>query len=113
MQWILSLPTTSWTAVTADSVRRLEMEGEFRGFLRPGSDHIVEGNWVNDRFLENQVYDFVIEDYLLGAVEGFAPYFQHNVFRRLRPHVGKALLLIGLEPYAEGPVVEDDVTSPA
>ena len=35
-----------------------------------------------------QVYDVVLADYLLGAVDVFTPYFQTSMFRRLRPHVG-------------------------
>jgi hypothetical protein len=41
----------------------------------------------------------VIADYLLGAIDGFAPYYQDHVFARLRPHVGDRLYAIGLEPW--------------
>ncbi len=97
--------------MTADTKRKAEMTSEFEAFIRP-DDAIVAGNWQDEHFLEGQVFDYVIEDYLLGAVEGFAPYFQHNLFRRLRPHVGKALLLIGLEPYPEGFLAPGDTSSP-
>lgn len=41
----------------------------------------------------------MLADYLLGAVEGFAPYFQHSLFVRLRSPVQRCLYIVGLEPY--------------
>jgi hypothetical protein len=103
LQWILSLGAARWTAVTADGERHAGMITKFAGAMRP-ADRILLGNWLDPGFLidplsgQPEVFDFVIEDYLLGAVEGFAPYFQNEVFARIRPHVGRALLLVGLEP---------------
>ena len=47
-------------------------------------------------------FDTVLADYLLGAVEGFAPYWQGQLFGRLRPLVAKRLYVIGLQPYIHG-----------
>jgi hypothetical protein len=49
--------------------------------------------------IHEEVYDVVLADYLLGAVEGFAPFFQGRLFKRLRPHVGSRLYVVGLAPY--------------
>ena len=38
-------------------------------------------------------------DYLLGAIDGFAPYFQERLFARLRPLTGGRLYVVGLDPY--------------
>jgi len=57
------------------------------------------GNWADHRFLKGEVYDTVLADYLLGAVEGFSPYFQPYLFTRLRLLTGKVLYVTGLEPY--------------
>lgn len=49
--------------------------------------------------LAGESFDVVLADYLLGAIDGFAPYFQDMLFARLRPHVGERLYVVGLEPY--------------
>lgn len=46
------------------------------GFTVKPPDEIVIGNWRDERFLEGQVFDTVLADYLVGAIDGFAPYFQ-------------------------------------
>jgi hypothetical protein len=49
--------------------------------------------------LNDEAYDTVLADYLLGAVEGFAPYFQTELFARLRPLTRRRLYVTGVEPY--------------
>jgi hypothetical protein len=68
---------------------------------RRPADRVVTGNWTDPAFLHGEVHDTVLADYLLGAVEGFAPYFQDRLFARLRPHVGGRLYVVGLEPYPD------------
>lgn len=98
LSWLLKQDTEAWTAVTgasgmADSVRALA-EGRMRA-----QDRIVTGNWMDERLLEGERYDTVLADYLVGAIDGFAPYWQDRIFGRLRPLVGQRLYVIGLEPY--------------
>ncbi len=57
------------------------------------------GNWADPELLRGEVFDTVLADYLLGAVEGFAPYLQDQLFARLRKLVGRRLYVVGLEPY--------------
>ena len=57
------------------------------------------GNWANEALLKGEIFDTVLADYLLGAIEGFAPYFQPWLFPRLRPLTRGALYVTGLEPY--------------
>ena len=52
------------------------------------------GNWVDPNLLKGAQYDTVLADYLLGAIEGFAPYYQPYLFKRLRPLTRKMLSLI-------------------
>ncbi len=95
LDWVASLPTESWAAVTGDP-----REGDRlrrRATLRP-DDRVLVGNWTDPAFLAGEVFDVVLADYLLGAVEGFAPYFQAELFERLRPHVGRDLYVVCLEP---------------
>lgn len=68
-----------------------------RSALRP-QDRLVVGNWTDEALLAGERFEVVLADYLLGAVDGFAPYFQDRLFGRLRRHVGDALYVVGLEP---------------
>lgn len=63
----------------------------------------VGGNWINDSLLIGETFDTVLVDYLIGAIEGFAPYWQDRVFERLRPLVARngRLYVVGLEPYVQ------------
>lgn len=97
LAWVRSLPTSRWTAVTADP--------DMAAALPKGRpvDRVVLGNWTDPSLLAGEVYDTVLADYLLGAIDGFAPYFQERLFTRLRPHVGGRLYVVGLEPLPDHP----------
>jgi len=98
MRWLLGLDTERWTAITgAESMAektRLEIGERIRDV-----DRLVVGNWMDPELLAGEQYDVVLADYLLGAIEGFAPYWQDQLFQRLRPLVKRRLYMIGLEPY--------------
>ena len=70
------------------------------------NDRLVVGNWVDSELLKGEQFDTVLVDYLIGAIEGFAPYWQDLVFERLRPLVKGRMYITGLEPYV--PIVEKD-----
>jgi chemotaxis methyl-accepting protein methylase len=67
-------------------------------------DKIVVGNWMNDTLVSSlhQQFDVVLADYLIGAVEGHAPYQQEQVVERLARFLkpGGVLYLVGAEPLA-------------
>lgn len=98
MRWLLSLQSERWTAVTG-SPRMAEKTREVIGAQMRPQDRLIVGNWMDPDLLVGETYDIVLADYLLGAVEGFAPYWQDRLFSRLRPLVGKRMYLVGLEPY--------------
>lgn len=100
LEWVSGLSTTRWTAVTGEVWRAEALEREFRGRMRPG-DRIITGDWTDPLLLHGDVHDIVLADYLLGAVDRFAPYFQESLFSRLRPLVGHRLYVVGLEPHAD------------
>ena len=102
LEWLAGLETNRWTAVTGDRGRAEKLKREFRCKMRP-CDRVEAGNWTDPLFLHGEVYDVVLADYLLGAVEGFAPHLQDRLFERLRPHVGGGLYVVGLEPYERFP----------
>lgn len=100
LEWIAGLPTTRWTAVTGDLTRANQLTSDMRPLMRQ-ADRVISGNWTDPALLYGDGFDVVIADYLLGAISGFAPYFQDRLFRRLRPHVEKRLYAVGLSPYPE------------
>lgn len=100
-EWLLSLNTERWTAVTASRAHAKQVETSIGARRRP-QDNLIVGNWMDADLLRGQVHDVVLADYLLGAVEGFGPYFQDSLFRRLRPLVGRRLYVVGLDPYVVG-----------
>jgi len=100
MRWLLDLPTTRWTAVTGAEVMAQQTREEI-GTRQREVDRLVVGNWVDPDLLAGERYDTVLADYLLGAIEGFAPYWQDQLFARLHGLVapGGRLYVVGLEPY--------------
>lgn len=100
-KWIVSLPTRRWTAVTAAEGHATQVR-EAVGDRMRADDRLLLGNWMDPALLHGEVHDTVIADYLVGAIEGFGPYFQESLFRRLRPLVGNRLYVVGLDPYVVG-----------
>lgn len=97
LQWLLAYPRTSLTAITGDSQNQHYLQKEFQDVLT-SEDQILCDNWLNQYLLKDQIFDVVVADYLLGAIEGFAPYFQEYLFQRLAPHCGNFLYIIGQSP---------------
>ncbi len=98
LSWICGLPTDRWTAVTASPEHLQQINRATAVWTRP-QDRLVLGDWADPGLLQGEVHDTVLADYLLGAVEGFAPFFQDQLFARLRGLVGRRLYVVGLEPY--------------
>ena len=76
------------------------MQRDFSTRMR-AQDQIIVGNWTDPGLLAGEQFDVVLADYLLGAIDGFAPYFQDILFKRLRPHVRGRLYVVGLAPYPD------------
>lgn len=98
ISWLLSQETDAWTAVTGSAAMLATVQQTTADRLRP-QDKLLLGNWMDTGLLRGERYDTVLADYLLGAIEGFAPYWQDRLFARLRPLVQRRLYVIGLEPY--------------
>lgn len=90
IRWMAGLDTERWTAVTGSTVEADQARDAIGAAQRP-QDKIVLGNWADAGLLNGEVYDTVFAGYLLGAIEGFAPYFQSYLFPRLRSLTGRAL----------------------
>jgi len=64
-------------------------------------DELIVGNWMNDSF--NSAlgkYDTILADYLIGAVDGFSPYEQDTIIKRLQDHLTPSgrMYFIGMNP---------------
>lgn len=101
-RWLSGLPTQRWTAVSADAEHLALCEAAVGSDRRP-QDRFALGDWRDPALLAGERYDVVLADYLLGAVEGYAPYFQSELFARLRPLVGARLYVVGADPALFGP----------
>ncbi|EED87838.1 predicted protein [Thalassiosira pseudonana CCMP1335] len=118
----------SYSAITADEVmmRRVIEEAESLGIADKGD--VLIGNWKdgvdkngNIEFdsdaggkkllLEGREFDTILADYLVGAVDGFSPYFQDLIIQRLVPHLapGGRLYIIGLQPIPDNVQGDADV----
>ena len=98
IQWLSGLETERWTAVTGAAGDAERVRSATDATRRP-QDQILLGNWAKADLLKGEVFDTVLADYLLGAVEGFAPYFQPYLFARPRPLTGRVLYITAPEPY--------------
>lgn len=101
--WSTALPTERWVGVTGSAGHARQVAERVGARLRP-QDRLLTANWIDPALLEGEVFETVLADYLLGAVEGFSPYFQSSLFARLLPHVGRRLYVVGLDPYIVGDV---------
>ena len=98
IQWVTSIETTRWVAVSGAVAHATQVRDVAEPVRRP-QDRIIVGNWADPQLLAGERFDTVLADYLIGAVEGFAPYFQERMFVRLHGVTAGQLYLVGLEPY--------------
>lgn len=101
LKWICSMreKIRRWVAVTGDPSLRRSLQKSCSDNMRQ-CDEIISGNWQGDdpKLLDGQVFDVVLADYLIGAMEAFSPFYQDQLFHRIRPLVGRRIYVIGLEP---------------
>lgn len=70
--------------------------------------------WSLAIFLEGEApFDVIIADYLIGSLDGFAPYMQDTIIQRLGRHLSATgrLYIVGLEPLASTAVSADGDTA--
>jgi hypothetical protein len=100
---LYNLTIDNYTAITADEGMRSNVYKEAMklGIQEKGS--IVIGNWQSqneEELLKGEMYDTILADYLVGAMDGFSPYYQDLIFPRLSKHLkpGGRLYVVGLQP---------------
>ncbi|GMH83187.1 hypothetical protein TrVE_jg3752 [Triparma verrucosa] len=121
LEWIVKLENegciNSWKAVTADVKMQNAVASKLATLKPDSSGEIVLGNWASSEsttaavpstlishntgtLLPSSTYDVILADYLLGAVDGFSPYYQDQILPRLKTHLkpkGK-IYIVGLNP---------------
>ncbi|TMW65742.1 hypothetical protein Poli38472_008384 [Pythium oligandrum] len=108
LQWLTALDrglVSEIVAVTGEKPLAEELQREFATDGLPL--RVYAGNWMDDQFLsEEGRFDVVVADYLVGSIEGFAPYYQDEIFTRLKKLLvlGGRFYVVGLEPVTESPV---------
>ncbi|MCH8536488.1 MAG: class I SAM-dependent methyltransferase [Alkalimonas sp.] len=100
LQWISTLETESWAAVTASERMAQQSRLDYPKPMR-SDDRLVVGNWMDEKLLAGEQFDTVLLDYFIGAIDGFAPYWQDQVLPRIRQHLKPdgRLYITALEPY--------------
>jgi len=107
----------SYVAITADETMRKNVYKQAKELGIEDKGSVIIGNWktgikVNeenggiefddsgDALLQGGQFDTILADYLVGAIDGFSPYFQDQIFHRLVKHLapGGRLYIIGLQP---------------
>jgi hypothetical protein len=81
IKWIQTLPTSSWSGITADynMLNQIMKDSSVSGNIRP-VDSILVGNWMDETFCNTLgKFDTILADYLIGAVDGFSPYEQDTI----------------------------------
>ncbi|OWZ15776.1 hypothetical protein PHMEG_00010520 [Phytophthora megakarya] len=96
-------------AVTGEKALAKELAAEFAPSKTPHATplEVHAGNWQSDEFLAHEEpFDVIIADYLVGAIEGFAPYYQDQICGRLEKLLvpGGRIYLVGLQPLSESQV---------
>ncbi|KAL4138279.1 hypothetical protein PRIC2_001786 [Phytophthora ramorum] len=99
-------------AVTGEKPLANELSTEFGPSKTPHATalKVHAGNWQDVKFLANeQLFDVIIADYLVGAIEGFAPYYQDQICGRLEKMLapGGRIYLVGLQPLSESQLPGD------
>jgi hypothetical protein len=112
LQWIshlLSNPekygVTDYTAVTASPTMAhiIQKQASEIG-IHDLEGHLVFGNWFAAKdekpICDGELYDTILVDYLIGAMDAFSPYKQDCIFDVVKQHMkpGGRIYLVGMEP---------------
>jgi hypothetical protein len=101
VKWMMRLAScTGWTAITADEQMKNTIMSDSSVSLRE-TDKLVVGNWMDNEFCATLgMYDTIVADYLIGAIDGFSPYSQDLIVKKLKEHLtpGGRLYIIGMYP---------------
>eukprot|EP00522_Entomoneis_paludosa_P018332 CAMPEP_0172453752 /NCGR_PEP_ID=MMETSP1065-20121228/10938_1 /TAXON_ID=265537 /ORGANISM="Amphiprora paludosa, Strain CCMP125" /LENGTH=286 /DNA_ID=CAMNT_0013205959 /DNA_START=144 /DNA_END=1004 /DNA_ORIENTATION=- len=90
-------------AVTADKNMQRNCQREVDALGVSNDFEVIIGNWFDEDdplTMEEEQFDVILADYLIGAMDGFSPYAQDQMIpklaRLLKP--GGKLFIVGLQP---------------
>ena len=99
------LSIDEYTAITADEGMKRNVLNEARSLGIEDQGSIIIGNWQaegpdEEELCHGEMYDTILADYLVGAMDGFSPYYQDLIFPRLSKHLkpGGIMYVVGLNP---------------
>jgi hypothetical protein len=100
------LKIEQYTAITADAKMKAVVVKEAKALGIEDKGDIVIGNWQSkrddgeDELCHGEKFDTILADYLVGAMDGFSPYYQDQIFPRLVQHLkpGGLMHVVGLNP---------------
>eukprot|EP00934_Nitzschia_sp_Nitz4_P008262 Nitzschia sp. Nitz4//scaffold68_size99682//44769//45629//NITZ4_004564-RA/size99682-processed-gene-0.21-mRNA-1//1//CDS//3329556593//8252//frame0 len=108
LRWMATLPgkgMTHYTAITADETMRRNVQTEADALDVSHLGNVIIGNWFGKQPLDESLqadplYDTILADYLIGAMDGFSPYEQDQMIPKLTKLLkpGGRLYIVGLEP---------------
>ena len=115
LRWIATLGEkgmTAFTAVTADQTMQKNVQSEADALEVSHLGNVIIGNWFGDNPLDERLaaettgnqepllFDTILADYLIGAMDGFSPYQQDLMIPKLAKLLkpGGRLYVVGLEP---------------
>lgn len=115
VKWIQNLPTSSWTAITADDkMRKQILDQQIVAERMRQQDQLLVGNWMDSAFVKDLgTFDTILADYLIGAVEGFSPYEQDAIISKLKKRLNPngRLYFIGMNPIPDEPAYPTKIIS--
>jgi hypothetical protein len=84
----------SYVAVTADANFQRDVQAKTQELGIQDWGDVRLGNWAvgyhgirGQELCENEMFDTILADYLVGAVDYFAPFFQDLLFEKLARHL--------------------------
>lgn len=113
---LMDFKMEEYTAITADEGMRQNVLREAKELGIEEYGRILIGNWQSSNgsntlvetgknveeqeLCHGEMFDTILADYLVGAMDGFSPYYQDLIFPRLNKHLkpGGRLYVIGLHP---------------
>jgi len=105
-----------YTAITADEGMRRNVVKEAESLGIEDKGNIIIGNWQatgepEGELCHGEMFDTILADYLVGAIDGFSPYYQDLIFPRLCKHLkpGGRMYVVGLNPIPDTSEGDSDI----
>ncbi|CAJ1966046.1 unnamed protein product [Cylindrotheca closterium] len=122
LRWLSTLSLgskgmTQLTAITADDKMLQSITPLVKKLGIEDITSLVIGNWFGEEepipFENDQsllLFDTIIADYLIGAMDGFSPYQQDLIIPKLAKYLkpGGRLYIVGMEPIPDSSVNKDE-----